>query len=191
VGSLRTGCVAAAVSLAIFTALAACDSATAGQPQPKATSSQSSKEPTDESTSESETPKYSLVHLCELISSEEAQELGGSTEGKQTNSAADGHAVCQWADKTSLTIGFQTGVTTANAESGPGITLTPTTIEGLKALQQLKTDPIAICQVMVELPSGKLFSSSAAVRSAGEGQYDPCQVANQLANLIIPRVKDQ
>jgi hypothetical protein len=189
--SLRKGCVAATLGFAMVTVLVACDSATAGQPRPTEKSSQSSEEPTHASTSESETPEYSLAHLCELISSEEAQELGGSTEGKETNSAADGHAVCQWADKTSLTIGFQTGVTTANAESGPGITLTPTTIDGLKAVQQLKTDPIAICQVMVELPSGKLFSSSAAVRSAGEGKYDPCQVATKLTNLIIPRVKDQ
>jgi len=29
------------------------------------------------------------------------------------------------------------------------------------------------------------------VRSAGEGQYEPCQVVTELANLIIPRVKDQ
>jgi hypothetical protein len=188
---LRKGCSAVALGLAMIAVLAACDSATAGQPQPKETSSPSTKESTDESTSETEAPDYSLAHLCELISAGEAQELGGSAEGEQTNSASDGHAVCQWADKTSLVVGFQNGLTTANAESGPGITLTPTTIDGLKAVQQLKTDPIAICQVMVELPSGKLFSSSAAARSAGEGLYDPCQVATQLSNLIIPRVKDQ
>jgi uncharacterized protein DUF3558 len=186
--SLRNGCVAAALGIAVLAVPVACDSATAGEPQPKNTSQ--SVEPTDESTSETATPKYSIARLCELMSSEEAQELGGSVEGKKGNSIKDGHPVCQWADKTSLVVGFQQGMTTANAETGPGITNTTTTIDGLKAVQQLQTDPIAICQVMVELPSG-LFSSSAAVRSAGEGQYDQCQVANQLANLIIPRVKDQ
>jgi hypothetical protein len=181
---------AAALGLAMLAAVPACDSATEGQPQPKGTSSTSA-EPTEESTPDTESPKYSLARLCELMSADEAQELGGSAEGEKGNSAKDGHAVCQWADKTSLVVGFQEGLTTADAETGPGITLTPTTIDGLKAVQQLKTDPIAICQVMVELPSGKLFSTSGAVRSAGEGLYDPCQVAGQLANLIIPRVKDQ
>ena len=189
-GSLHRSCLAAALGFAVLTALAACDAATAGQPQPEETSSHSAN-PTDESTSETAPPKYSLARLCELMSSEEAQNFGGSAEGEKGNSAKDGHAVCQWADKTSLVVGFQEGMTTADAETGTGITLTPTTIDGLKAVQQLKTDPIAICQVMVELPSGKLFSSSAAVRSAGEGLYDPCQVATQLSNLIIPRVKDQ
>jgi len=187
--SLRKRSLVAVLGFAMLTA--ACDSATAGQPQPKGTSSQSTEEPTEESTSESKAPDYSLARLCELMSPEEAQQLGGSAEGEKGNSTSDGHAICQWADKTSLVVGFQDGLTTANAETGPGITITPTTIDGLKAVQQLKTNPVAICQVMVELPSGKLFSSSGAVRSAGEGQYDPCQVATQLANLIIPRVKDQ
>jgi hypothetical protein len=181
---------AVVLGFAMLSVLAACDSATAGQPQPKESSSPSSEEPTEQPTSETQEPDYSLARLCELISPEEAQELGGSAEGEKGTSVTDGHAVCQWSDATSLTVGFQEGLTTANAETGAGITNTPTTIDGLPAVQQLKTDPITICQVLVELPSGKLFTSSAALRSAGEGKYDQCQVANQLANLIIPRVKD-
>jgi hypothetical protein len=181
----------AVLGFVMLTALAACNSATAGQPLPKKTSPQSSEESTDESTSETKEPDYSLARLCELMSPDEAQELGGSAEGEKGNSISDGHAICQWADKTSLVVGFQNGMTTANAETGPGITNTPTTVDSLPAVQQLSTNPIAICQVMVELPSGKLFSAGASVRSAGEGQYDPCQVATQLTNLIIPRVKDQ
>lgn len=171
--------------------LAACDSATAGQPLPKDTSSQSSEEPTDGSTSETKAPEYSLARLCELLSPEEAQELGGAAEGEKGNSFKDGHAICEWNDETGLIVGFQNGMTTATAETGPGITNTPTTVDGLPAVQQLSTDPIAICQFMVDLPSGKLFSAGASVRSAGEGKYDPCQVASQLANLTVPRVKDQ
>jgi hypothetical protein len=182
---------AAVLGLAMLTALAACDSATAGQPLPKKTSSQSSEEPTDESTSETKEPDYSLARLCELMSPDEAQELGGSAEGEKGNSISDGHAICQWADKTSLVVGFQNGMTTANVETGPGITNTPTTVDGLTAVQHLSTDPVAICQVLVDLPSGRLFSVGASVRSAGEGKYDPCQVATQLSNLTVPRVKDQ
>jgi hypothetical protein len=182
---------AALAGLAVLTVLAACDDATAGQPLPKQTSSQSSGQPTEESTSESKAPEYSLARLCELATADEIQDLGGSAEGKEGKSVKDGHPVCQWSDKTDLVVGYQEGMTTDSAETGPGITLTPTTIGGLKAVQQLKTDPVTICQVLVDLPSGKLFSASAAVLSAGEGQYDPCQVATQLSNLIIPRVKDQ
>ncbi len=183
--------VGAVLSLAMLAVLAACDSATAGQPQPPGASSQASEEPTEESTSEAEEPDYSLARLCELLSPEEAQELGGSAEGEKGNSTSDGHAVCTWSNETSLIVGFQDGLTTANVDTGPGITNTPTSIDSLPAVQSLQNDVVVICEVLVELPSGKLFTSSATVLSAGEGRYDPCQVANQLANLIIPRVKDQ
>ncbi|TDV40699.1 DUF3558 domain-containing protein [Actinophytocola oryzae] len=182
---------AAAVGLAVLTVLSACDSATAGQPEPKETTSRSAPESTEEPTSETEAPDYSLARLCELLSPEEAEQLGGSAEGKKTNSVSDGHAVCQWSDKITLVVGSQNDMTTASAETGPGITLTRTTIDGLTAVQQVKTEPVTVCQVMVELPSGKLFTSAVSVLSAGEGQYDPCQVATQASNLIIPRVKDQ
>lgn len=189
--SLRKRSIATVLGFAVLTVLAACDSATAGQPLPKETSSRSSEEPTGESTSETKEPEYSLARLCELMSPDEAQRLGGSAEGEKGNSITDGHAICQWADETSLVVGFQNGMTTANAETGPGITNTPTTVDGLPAVQSLSTNPVAICQVLVELPSGKLFSVGASVRSAGEGKYDPCQVATQMSNLIVPRVKDQ
>ena len=132
-----------------------------------------------------------MARLCELLSPAEAQELGGAAEGEETNALNDGHDICEWADETSLIVGFQTGTSTANADTGPGITNTPTTIDGLPAVQALSTDTIVVCEMLVDLPSGKMVSAGATVLSAGEGKYDPCQVANKLANLIIPRVKDQ
>jgi len=179
--------VAALLGAAALTVLAACDSATAGDPEPAGSSSAT----TEESTSESKAPEYSLARLCELLSPEEAQELGGSDEGEKGNSTSDGHAICKWSDETNLVVGFQDGLTTANADTGAGITNTPTTIDGLPAVQSLQNDVVVICEVLVDLPSGRLFTSSATVLSAGEGKYDPCQVATQLSNLIIPRVNDQ
>jgi hypothetical protein len=73
-------------------------------------------------------------------------------------------------------VGFQEGTTTAQADTGPTITNTPT-IDGLPAL--------------VDLPSGRLIHATAGVRSTGEGKYDHCGVATALANLIIPRVRNQ
>lgn len=172
-------------------ALVACNSATAGQPKTTETGSQSSAEPTEETTSESQQPDYSLARLCELLSPEEAQQLGGSAEGEEGNSLKDGHTICTWADKTSLMVGFQDGVTTADVETGPSITNTPIKIDGLPAVQSLNTDTVVSCDVLVDLPSGKLVHATTGTLSAGEGQYDACQLANQMANLIIPRVKDQ
>lgn len=181
-------------AVAVFAAIgaAACTSETSGQAETAGTPTSSSvEEPTEQSTSESEEPDYSIASLCELISEDEAEELGGSAEGEKGTSVTDGHAVCQWSDATSLTVGFQEELTTANADTGPGVTNTPTTIDGLTAVQSLQTDPVVLCEVLVDLPSGKLFTSGAAVLSAGEGRFDPCEVANQLSNLVIPRVKDQ
>jgi hypothetical protein len=188
---VRKQSVVAAVGLAAVFALAACNSATAGQPTTTEPGSQSSEESIETTTSEPDEPDYSLARLCELLSADEAQELGGSAEGEKTNSVSDGHAVCQWSDAMDLVVGFQEGPTTANVDNGPGITNTPTKIDGLPAVQSLQTDTFVVCEILVDLPSGKLFTSSAGVLSAGEGKYDPCQVATQLSNLIIPRVKDQ
>jgi ESX secretion-associated protein EspG len=85
----------------------------------------------------------------------------------------------------------QEGPTTADVDTGPGITNTPTRIDGLPAVQSLQTDTFVVCEVAVDLPSGKLFTSSAGILSAGEGKYDPCDVAVKLANLVIPRVREQ
>ena len=182
---------AAVLGVAVFGALVACNSATEGQAKPGETGSQSSGEQTETTTSEPEEPEYSLARLCELLSPEEAEQLGGSAEGEEGNSLRDGHTICTWSDKTSLIVGFQDGVTTADVDTGPSITNTPTKIDGLPAVQSLNVDTVVSCDVLVDLPSGRLVHATAGVLSAGEGKYDPCQVANELANLIIPRVKDQ
>jgi hypothetical protein len=184
--------VAAVVGLAMLTAVSACDSATAGSPQPTDDAKTSTSETTGPpETSKSKEKKYSLARLCELLSPEEAQQLGGSPEGEEGHSLNGGTKVCSWKDKTGLTVGFQEGVTSAEADTGPDITNTPTTVDGLTAVLAKTTDTVVSCQMLVDLPSGRMFVAQAAVRSAGEGQYEPCDVATQLANLIIPRVKDQ
>ena len=180
---------AALLGLAMLTVVSACSSPTAGEPKPTGTGSQSSSEPTEQS-SEPNEPDYSLARLCELISPDEAVELGGAENGEKGNSASDGHAICTWSDATTLVVGFQDGVSSADVKK-EGATNTPTTIDGLTAIQSLKTEPAVICQVMVDLPSGKLFTSAVGILSAGEGKYDACEVATELSNLIIPRVKDQ
>jgi hypothetical protein len=182
---------AAVLGLTMLTAVSACDDATAGQPSSGDTSSQTSSETPSEETTTSETQKYSIARLCELLSPEEAQQLGGAAAGEEGNALSNGTKVCTWKDKTGLTVGFQENTTTAQANTGPNITNTPTTVDGLTAVLAKTNDTVVICQMLVDLPSGRMYAGSVSVRSAGEGQYDPCQVATDLANLIIPRVKDQ
>jgi len=173
----------AAAAVLAAALLTACTTTTAGHPAPAehkpATTSKDYKEP------------YSLARLCELLEPEEAQQLGGSTEGEEGHSIRDGHDLCKWADETDLLVGWQANTSTANVQTGPGITNTPTTIDGLPAVRNLSTDPITICQYLVDLPSGKLFAASVAVLTRGEGKYDPCEVASRLTNLIVPRVRNQ
>lgn len=185
------GVVATVLGAAMLLVLAACNSATAGQPQSTEGQSPSETASSDATTSESEAPEYSLARLCELISPEEAQQLGGSPEGEEGNSINAGQEICTWSDATHLAIGFQTGTSSAQADTGPTITNTPTTVDGLTAVQSFNNDTVVVCEILVDLPSGKMFAASASVLSAGEGKYDQCQVANELVNLIIPRVKDQ
>lgn len=180
---------AAVLGFAMLT-VAACDSATEGQPETSQTGSRSSAESTSESTSEPEEPDYSLSRLCELLTPEEAQQLGGSPEGEKGNSITDGHDICTWQNETYLIVGYQTGLTSANAATGPGVTNTPTSVDGLSGVQSREADPPG-CQVLIDLPSGKLLGVSAGPLSAGEGKYEPCELATELATLVVPRVKDQ
>jgi hypothetical protein len=173
-----------ASALTVMAALAGCNTDTVGHPR-------AAEIPTSPISAESEEPDYSLARLCELLSPEEAQQLGGSAEGEEGNSLRDGHDICMWADETTLVVGFQQTATTAQADTGPAITNTPTTIDGLPAVQQLNTDTVVSCQLLVDLPSGRMVHALVGVRTAGEGKYDHCRVATDLANLIVPRVRDQ
>jgi hypothetical protein len=145
---------------------------------------------TVDSPTESEAPEYSLARLCELLSPEEAQRMGGSAEGEKGNNIRDGHALCTWSDETSLIVGVQPGVKSNGGNKGPGITNTPITVGGLPAIQSLETEPVVTCQVLIDLPDGNLLGTSAGTLTRGEGKYDPCTLAKQMADLIVPRVKD-
>jgi hypothetical protein len=187
---LKRGIAAAVLGVAVLGALVGCDSATAGQAKP-ADPGERSSAPAETTTSKSTEPTYSLARLCDLLSADEAEELGGSAEGEEGHSTKDGHYLCTWSDRTALVVGYQEGTSLENVETGPSITNTPTTIDGLPAVQSVNTDTFVTCDILVALPSGRVVHATGGVLSGGEGQFEPCEVAHKLANLIIPRVKDQ
>jgi len=174
---------------AVALTVTGCGQATAGRAVPGA------ERPSPVSTARSTTtttaefvPDYSNTALCKLLTAQEAEGLGGAPEGKPLNSTADGHAQCQWSADTSVTLGFQKGVHSTDARTDPGYTNTPTTVQGLSAMQSVTTDPIEICQILVDVSPDAVIYGVAANRSGGEGKYQPCDVANQLINIVIPKV---
>jgi uncharacterized protein DUF3558 len=169
---------------AVLTLVAGCGTSTAGEAIPGGQS-------TVESTTTSRAPDYSLARLCELLGPEEARGMGGSAEGEKGNSINDGHELCTWADEMTLIVGVQPGRKSHGGNKGPAITNTPVTVDGLPATLSHQTKPVVLCQVLIDLPGGNLFSAGAGPQSKGEGKYDSCVLAKQMAELIVPRVKDQ
>lgn len=133
---------------------------------------------------------YSVADLCGLLSVEEVERLGAAGEGTIGYSMKDGHEQCRWDDETQLVIGLQPNGTSTKPPTGAGITNTPTEIDGLTAVQSASTEPITACQLLVDLPTSGLIYTSAAPLSGGVGKYEPCDVAKQMADLVVPRVKD-
>lgn len=167
-----------------------CGQVTAGRAVPGANSPSpvSTARSTTTTTTAEFVPDYSNTALCKLLTSDEAESLGGAAEGKPGNSVTDGHPQCQWSADTSIVIGFQKGTQSTNVNTGPEYTNTPTTVQGLAAMQSLTTDPIEICQALVDVSPEAVIYAGAANRSGGEGKYQPCDVANQLINIVIPKV---
>lgn len=181
------------VCAAGLTAITGCGGSTAGDPvatDPPAEVGTADESP-DATVSDAPGSSYSLSELCGLLTAEEARQFGGSAEGTEGNSMKDGHDQCRWDDATSLVIGFQPGGTSANAPTGAGVTNTPADVDGQTAVLSSATEPILMCQLLVDLPDGGLISVGAAPLSSGEGKYEPCDVAKQMADLVVPRVKDQ
>ncbi len=61
-------------------------------------------------------------------------------------------------------------------------------MQGLTAVQSLTTKPADVCQILVDVSSDAVIYGSAAFQSSGEGKYDLCEVANELVNIVIPKV---
>jgi hypothetical protein len=181
----------AVVSIVLAATLAGCGSPTAGEPTPTTGDSGSGESSESAEPTTPFKPSFSNTQLCGLLTADESAQLGGSPTGEAGYSTADGHPQCQWSEDTTLVVGFQEQGRAANAKTGPGITNTETTIAGFPAVQSRETQPIEICQVLVDITDEALLGVSVANLSGGEGKYVPCDVANQLANIVIPKALDR
>lgn len=180
----------AVVPAALF--LTGCSDATAGSPTASdgpATSSTTSSKPSSSSpTTPKAEPDFSNTALCDLLTPDEAINLGGSGTGEPGNSLQDGHPICTWSDDTSLILGFQKGGEFA-APTGPEITNTDITIAGQPAvLSKRVTDVRTNCQVLMKVGKEGMVSALAGLHDGGIGKYEECELATEFANIVIPKV---
>lgn len=181
----------AVAGIVLATTLASCGDSTAGEPTSVPTTDESSSEETSESAAPADL-SYSNEELCELLTPEEAGQLGSLPQGEPTYSTTGGHPQCSWRGDMGLVVGFQAQARAANAPTGPTITNTETTIAGLPAVQSVDTDPIEICQVLVDINDKAVLGVSANVLTSGEGKnYVPCDVANEFAEIVVLKALDR
>jgi hypothetical protein len=180
-------------SVVLATTLAGCGSSTAGEPTSEPTTGDSGSGESSESADPTTqfTPSFSNTQLCGLLTSDEATQLGGSPTGEAGNSTMDGHPQCTWRNETVLALGFQENGASGNDPTGPGVTNTPTTVAGYPAVQSLATDPIDICQMLVDVTDKAVIGVAVSIQSSGEGKYVPCDVAKAFAEIVIPKAMDR
>lgn len=125
--------------------------------------------------------------LCELLTVAEAARFGAENP-RPTNSAMTGNPQCGWGGDVSIVIDFATGGW--GGVSGPKVTSSDIEIAGSEAKLQKTSDVVERCQVVFPLNGGKAgMATGASVLSGGKGKYEPCDVAKQLAEIVIPKVK--
>lgn len=178
----------------LLIAVSACSSPTAGEPtgtEPAAptesVTATSSPAPVD-SGSDGE-PDFANTALCDLLTGAEATGLGGSATGEPGNSTQDGAPLCAWKDATSLVVGFQVNGQSGRTPSGPEVTNTPIEVAGKAAVLSKRVASVRTnCQVLVDVGKTATVATLAGVLSKGEGEYDECDLATRMANIVIPKV---
>ncbi|MFC5286795.1 DUF3558 family protein [Actinokineospora guangxiensis] len=162
--------------------------ATPGTATQPTTTAPSTTEPTTTTT----TPKqvsFDREALCELLTPAEAAKFGAENP-RPTNSFQTGNPQCGWMGETSIVMDYGADASGGIGVSGPNVETTDITIAGTDALLQRITDKTVFCQVAFAVNGGKSgLAVGAGVLSRGEGKYEPCDVAKQLAEIVIPKVK--
>ena len=133
--------------------------------------------------------EFTRFELCELLTSSEVAAFGGGGAGAPTNSPTSGDEACQWMGETSLVIDFGANMRSGNLKKGPNITMAATTVDGLTGVQSHDLGEIESCQVIVDITDHSTLAFGVAVLTSGEGKYEPCDVANRLANTVISKIK--
>lgn len=133
--------------------------------------------------------EFSQDELCELLTSDEAQQLGGSAEGRPGMNVVYKAPICQWVDKTSILVVYRPNAVLKGAEYGPTVTHKNIDVNGIQAVLFDNTKLGGLCQVGIDLTDHSDLVVGVAVLSSGEGKYNKCDVAKQMAAFVFPKVK--
>lgn len=130
---------------------------------------------------------YLRDELCELLTPEETARWNVGNP-RPTNSISTGSEQCQWGGDLGFTIDF-TGQSDGNL-AGEG-TVSEIKVAGTPAVMTKTTESTGLCVVRIALNEGRSsMSFGVGVRSSGRGKgYVPCDVAKQVAEIVIPKVK--
>ncbi len=175
----------AAVGVAAVTACSSGSGSTSGQPTAP---SETPKPSTPTTSSKAPVSDFTNAQLCELLTADEATQLGGSPQGKPSYGLSTGHPICQWSKDTTLNIDFGKDSRSSQVPTGEGITNTPTEIEGLTAMLSHKVGVREFCQVIVDVTSTSTMAFGSGLHDSGKGKFEPCDVARRLATIVIPKV---
>lgn len=133
--------------------------------------------------------EFSQDELCDLLTGDEAQQLGSSADGTPSMNVVTEAPICQWVGDTTLGIAYRSNAVVADLTSGSGITKTNIQIGGIPAVQADNKNSGGLCQVGIDLTNHSDLVVGVSVLSAGEGKYDRCDVAKQMATIVFSKVK--
>jgi hypothetical protein len=174
--------------------LGGCSTSTSGQPAAGTgtpdTSTTTTRPATSTSTSAGRTTlDFTNAELCELLTADEATQLGGSPTGRPEYGLSTGHPLCQWIKDTSLIIDFGKDTRSSQAPTDAGITNTPTEVAGKTAVLSHKTGTREFCQVIVDMTETDTMAFGSGLHDGGKGRFEPCDVARRLADIVIPKIE--
>nr|WP_281170520.1 DUF3558 domain-containing protein [Actinokineospora enzanensis] len=180
-------------------ALAGCDTAVPGNPGVASTGTSATSKTAPMSTTTAPATSSSVTlegrqfdpeQLCALLDPADAQRLGGGDKGRGTFSTTTAAPLCSFSRDTVLILSFLQNSQTKDIHAEPGVTVNPTKVDGLTAVQvRTNKQPLPMCEVYVDINSTSLLVFSAGLQDSGKGKYEECDVATKLANVVIPKIK--
>ncbi|MGW5050562.1 DUF3558 family protein [Actinokineospora sp. NPDC004072] len=131
--------------------------------------------------------RYQRDELCELLTPAEAAEFG-SANPRPGNSITTGSEQCQWGGDLGITIDFMLDAAGVRPTDG---STSEIEVAGTPAVLTKTAEKSELCLVRVKLNDDRsAMTFGVGVLSAGRGKgYDTCDVAKQVAGIVIPKVK--
>lgn len=144
---------------------------------------------TTPSSTPSTAPTFTNDELCGLLTADESTRLGAGSTPKASFSIGSANPICSWdGPATGLTVEFAPGVLVDNVEQRPDETKAMVTVLGRPAVRFRTTGVPEFCQVLVDVSPTSSMAFRTNVHDDGSG-FEICDLANELATVVLPKVK--